>query len=118
MEQAYASLRLGIVVGSTTVKVVVMEPESKKILFSRYERHNAFQPEKVYTLLRAVFSLFPGAEFKAAVCGSGGRPIAEAINAHYIQEVVANAIAVRIFYPQARVAIELGGQDAKVVFFY
>ncbi|GHV76220.1 2-hydroxyglutaryl-CoA dehydratase [Spirochaetia bacterium] len=111
-------MRLGIDVGSTTVKVVVMEPESKKVLFSRYERHNAYQAETVHTLLTEVFSLFPGIEFKAAVCGSGGKPIADAIHAHYIQEVVANAIAVRIFYPQARVAIELGGQDAKVVFFY
>ncbi|WP_038077864.1 acyl-CoA dehydratase activase [Treponema primitia] len=118
MNQDYSSLRLGIDVGSTTVKVVVMEPVSKKILFSRYERHNAYQSETVHTLLTEVFSLFPGIEFKTAVCGSGGKPIAEAIHAHYIQEVVANAIAVRIFYPQARVAVELGGQDAKVVFFY
>ena len=113
-----SSLRLGIDVGSTTVKVVVMESESKKILFSRYERHNAYQAETVHTLLADVFSLFPGANFNAAVCGSGGKPIATAIHAHYIQEVVANAIAVRTFYPEARVAIELGGQDAKLVFFY
>ncbi|MDR1596077.1 MAG: acyl-CoA dehydratase activase [Treponema sp.] len=118
MKQVYTSLRLGIDVGSTTVKVVVMEGESKKVLFSRYERHNAYQSETVHRLLTEVFSLFPGCEFKTAVCGSGGKPIAEAIHAHYIQEVVANAIAVRIFYPQARVAVELGGQDAKVVFFY
>jgi predicted CoA-substrate-specific enzyme activase len=118
MNQDYSSLRLGIDVGSTTVKAVVMEPASKKVLFSRYERHNAYQSETALRLLSEVFALFPGAEFKAAVCGSGGKPIAEAIHAHYIQEVVANAIAVRIFYPQARVAVELGGQDAKVVFFY
>ncbi|GHV78991.1 2-hydroxyglutaryl-CoA dehydratase [Spirochaetia bacterium] len=117
MESGFSSLRLGIDVGSTTVKVVVLN-ESKKVLFSRYERHNAYQAETVHTLLKEVFSLFPGIEFKTAVCGSGGKPIADAIHAHYIQEVVANAIAVRIFYPQARVAIELGGQDAKVVFFY
>ena len=118
MDQARKTLRLGIDIGSTTVKVVVMNGEDKKILFSRYERHNAYQSETTLRLLREVFSLFPEAEFKAAVCGSGGKPIADAIHAHYIQEVVANAIAVRIFYPQARVAVELGGQDAKVVFFY
>jgi predicted CoA-substrate-specific enzyme activase len=118
MDQAQKTLRLGIDVGSTTVKVVVMEGESKKILFSRYERHNAYQSETALRLLTEVFSFFPGAGFKAAVCGSGGKPIADAIHAHYIQEVVANAIAVRIFYPQARAAVELGGQDAKVVFFY
>ena len=85
MEHGYSSLRLGIDVGSTTVKVVVMEPENKKILFSRYKRHNAYQSETVHTLLTEVFSLFPGIEFKTAVCGSGGKPIAEAIHAHYIQ---------------------------------
>ncbi|MDR2795910.1 MAG: acyl-CoA dehydratase activase, partial [Spirochaetaceae bacterium] len=52
------------------------------------------------------------------VCGSGGKPIADALGVPYVQEVVANAIAVRTFYPQTRVAIELGGQDAKIVFFY
>jgi predicted CoA-substrate-specific enzyme activase len=118
MEKLYPSLRLGIDVGSTTVKVVVMEPETKDILFSRYIRHNAYQAETVYTLLTEVAALFPAVEFRAAVCGSGGKPIADAIHAHFIQEVVANAIAVRIFYPQSRAAIELGGQDAKVVFFY
>ena len=51
MESDFSSLRLGIDVGSTTVKVVVMEPKSKKILFSRYERHNAYQSETVHTLL-------------------------------------------------------------------
>ncbi|MDR3171782.1 MAG: acyl-CoA dehydratase activase [Treponema sp.] len=112
------SLRLGIDVGSTTVKIVVMETEHKKVLFSRYQRHNAYQTETVCDLLSEVFARFPDAVFEAAVCGSGGKPIASAINAHFIQEVVANAIAVRTFYPQAQVAIELGGQDAKIVFFY
>ena len=95
-----------------------METESKKVLFSRYKRHNAYQAETVLDILSEVLAGFPGAEFRAAVCGSGGKPIADAIGALFIQEVVANAIAVRTFYPQARVAIELGGQDAKVVFFY
>ena len=95
-----------------------METESKKVLFSRYKRHNAYQAETVLDILSEVLAGFPGAEFRAAVCGSGGKPIADAIGALFIQEVVAKAIAVRTFYPQARVAIELGGQDAKVVFFY
>ena len=56
--------------------------------------------------------------FRIAVCGSGGKPIAEAMGVHYIQEVVANAAAVRALYPQTRTAIEMGGQDAKIIFFY
>jgi predicted CoA-substrate-specific enzyme activase len=95
-----------------------MDPHSKKVLFSRYVRHNARQAETVHKLLQEVFSEFPDAEFRVAVCGSGGRIIADAIHVPYVQEVVANAIAVRTFYPHARVAIELGGQDAKIIFFY
>ncbi|MDR2419372.1 MAG: acyl-CoA dehydratase activase [Treponema sp.] len=112
------SLRLGIDVGSTTVKVVVMDPLTKKARFSRYRRHNAYQSETAWELLAEVQEHFSHATFRAAVCGSGGKPIADAIRAHFVQEVVANAVAVRAFYPHARVAIELGGQDAKIVFFY
>ncbi|GMO26150.1 MAG: acyl-CoA dehydratase activase-related protein [Termitinemataceae bacterium] len=110
-------LHLGIDVGSTTVKAVVMD-SSKEVLFSKYERHNAMQSETVLSFLNEIFSRFPTEVFKAAVCGSGGRVIAEMLDAPYVQEVVANSIAIRTFYPQTRVAIELGGQDAKIVFFY
>ena len=65
-----------------------------------------------------VAAAFPERMFRVAVCGSGGKPIAEAMGVHYIQEVVANAAAVRALYPQTRTAIELGGQDAKIIFFY
>ncbi|MDR0553446.1 MAG: acyl-CoA dehydratase activase [Treponema sp.] len=111
-------LHFGIDVGSTTVKAVVIKPETNEIVFSRYERHNACQSEKVYAFLKDIFERFPRETFRLAFCGSGGRTIAELIHAPYIQEVVANAIAVRTFYPQTRVAIELGGQDAKIAFFY
>ena len=111
-------LYIGIDVGSTTVKAVVIKPEDNNIIFSRYERHNACQSEKVHDFLQDIFKEFPNEKFKVAFCGSGGRVIAELVHAPYIQEVVANSIAVREFYPQARVAVELGGQDAKIVFFY
>ncbi|MDR0561639.1 MAG: acyl-CoA dehydratase activase [Spirochaetaceae bacterium] len=111
-------LHLGIDVGSTTVKAVVIRPDTNEIVFSNYERHNACQSERVYAFLKEIFSRFPKDDFRAAFCGSGGRAIAETVHAPYIQEVVANSIAVRTFYPQTRVAIELGGQDAKIAFFY
>jgi predicted CoA-substrate-specific enzyme activase len=111
-------VHIGIDVGSTTVKTVVLQSESKEILFSRYERHNACQSEKVRIFLQDIFTQFPNEQYRLAFCGSGGRPIADLVKAPYIQEVVANSIAVRSFYPHAKVAIELGGQDAKIVFFY
>ncbi|MDR2510615.1 MAG: acyl-CoA dehydratase activase, partial [Spirochaetaceae bacterium] len=105
-------------IGSTTVKTVVIKPETKEIVFSAYERHNAFQSGKAAELLNAIFTRFPHETFKIALCGSGGRIISEMIHAPFIQEVVANSLAIRRFYDKARVAIELGGQDAKIVFFH
>ncbi len=111
-------LLLGIDVGSTTVKVVVKSPDSDEVLFSRYLRHNARQCETAIGLLKEVSEKFPGVKFRSAVCGSGGKPVAEAAGIQFIQEVVANAAAVKKLYPDVRTAIELGGQDAKVVFFH
>ncbi|MCC8139801.1 MAG: acyl-CoA dehydratase activase [Lachnospiraceae bacterium] len=110
--------RLGIDIGSTTVKLVATDPATGKILYSHYERHNARQTETLVRLLMELGQLYPSERFLAAVCGSGGRTIAERLGVHFIQEVVANSAAVRELYPRARTAVELGGQDAKVVFFY
>jgi len=114
----HKAFRLGIDVGSTTVKTIILDTEKDKIVHARYERHHAEQGKTVQRLLQEIVTLFPDELFRVAVCGSGGKPIAERIGAHYIQEVVANAAAVRKLYPQTRTAIELGGQDAKVIFFH
>lgn len=111
-------LWLGIDVGSTTVKAAVMDPVEKRVLYSRYERHNARQSETAALLIEDLYNQYPDTLFQIAVCGSGGAMIAEAIGALFVQEVVANANAVREYYRKSRVAIELGGQDAKVIFFH
>lgn len=110
-------LWVGVDVGSTTVKIAVVEPQTLKLLHYTYQRHNAMQAKKVHEVLREAHGLFPDKTFKVAFCGSGGQPFAEATHSFFVQEVVANALAVRETYPNTRVAIELGGQDAKVVFF-
>ena len=110
-------LWVGVDVGSTTVKIAVVDPETSKLLHYTYQRHNAMQAKKVHEVLREAHGLFPDKNFRVAFCGSGGQPFAEATHAFFVQEVVANALAVRATYPESRVAIELGGQDAKVVFF-
>ncbi len=110
-------LYTGIDVGSTTVKIVVLDPKTRKILFSRYLRHNAEQMKTVKSLLKEASEHFKEEKTIISVCGSGGKPIAEAMNVQYIQEVVANAAAIKDLYPNARTAIELGGQDAKIIFF-
>lgn len=111
-------LWIGIDIGSTTVKLVVLDPVADTLLHHRYLRHNARQAETLMELLEETHVLFPDSILKATVCGSGGRRIAETIGVNYIQEVVANSIAIRKYYPQTRVAVELGGQDAKIIFFH
>ncbi|MCR5080090.1 MAG: acyl-CoA dehydratase activase [Treponema sp.] len=112
------NLRLGIDIGSTTVKTVVYDTSKDEILFQKYMRHHAEQRKTVVKLLEEIMKLFPGQEFRIGICGSGGKHIAELIGSHYIQEVVANSCAIRAKYPQTRTAVELGGQDAKIIFFY
>lgn len=107
---------MGLDVGSTTVKVVVIEPWGREVVHSDYRRHNAEQSRTVVTMLEDAHRRV-GTDCALAVCGSGGTQIAAELEAFFVQEVVANSIAVSRFYPQTRVAIELGGQDAKVVFF-
>ena len=112
-----STYHLGIDVGSTTAKAVVFDPLAQRVLFSRYVRHNAHQVETVATLLRTVAKEFPRYSFRLVACGSGGTTIADALGVPFVQEVVANSLAVRRDHENVRCAIELGGQDAKMVFF-
>ena len=108
---------LGIDVGSTTAKVALVDAQ-KQLQFAEYRRHFAEQGKCVQDLLELVATRYPDAEFKVAVCGSGARPIADLLGLDFVQEVVANSIAIKHLHPEARTAIELGGQDAKVIFFH
>lgn len=115
--QKKTRLLLGIDVGSTTAKIAVVDT-NKKLLFSEYRRHLAEQSDCVRQLLKLVERRYPDVEFKVAMCGSGAKPIAEHLQVDFVQEVVANSIAVKHLHPDARTAIELGGQDAKIIFFH
>ncbi len=114
---AIPTVHVGVDVGSTTAKVCVIHPDTHKVLYTNYQRHNARQAQRVSEQISTIAQLFSKSRLRLAVCGSGGKAIAKALGLPYVQEVVANAIAVRALYPQARCAIELGGQDAKMVFF-
>ncbi|MFQ3619511.1 MAG: acyl-CoA dehydratase activase [Spirochaetales bacterium] len=107
---------VGIDVGSTTIKVVALQEGESSLLYSAYQRHYSSPLEVLGSLLREVYREL-GSPLFLGVCGSGGIEVAKALGTPYIQEVVANAIAVRERYPTTSVAIELGGQDAKVIFF-
>jgi len=110
-------LRIGLDIGSTTVKIAVVEGATGILVHHRYVRHNAAQASTAAMLLREVVAARSGSLLRLAICGSGGGPFAAALGVPYVQEVVAGSLAVREGFPDTRVAIELGGQDAKVVFF-
>lgn len=112
-----SDLLAGVDVGSTTVKIVLVDPGTSGIVHHRYVRHFAEQAVTVVRLLNEAHAEFPGARFRTVVCGSGGMDIAKVIGAFFTQEVVANSIVIGRKYPGVRTAIELGGQDAKIIFF-
>ena len=110
-------LFVGIDVGSTTTKIVAIDPEKHEILLSNYKRHNAAQAQSLQNALTFLESNFPNARIRLALTGSGAKHLAEALGCCYIQEVVANSIALQKEYADVGTAIELGGQDAKMIFF-
>ncbi|MGN0261911.1 MAG: acyl-CoA dehydratase activase [Eggerthellaceae bacterium] len=110
-------LNVGFDVGSTTVKAVAVATDDGKIVFREYKRHGARQVQSVIESLESLKRAFPDALIYCAITGSGADPIARAMKVPYIQEVVANSIAVQRLYPAVNTAIELGGQDAKIIFF-
>src|SRR4029453_8735709 len=119
MNQNYEKLYLGLDVGSTTVKAVVVDPVQDEILWSDYQRHDTKQPEKVLEFLRRIEEAFPipRQSFRIFITGSGGGGIARLVGAKFVQEVNAVSLAVEKLYPEAGSVIELGGQDAKIIIF-
>ena len=109
------SVTVGIDIGSTTAKVVVME--NGKILFRHYERHYSRVREKTAEILEKAGSALRGKRFQAAVSGSAGMGLAKAAGVDFVQEVFATAEAVRSFADDTDIVIELGGEDAKIIFF-
>ena len=90
---AVQRLFVGIDVGSTTTKIVAINPDNNKILFSNYKRHNAAQAQSVHDALSMLNEHFPDALIRIALTGSGAKRLAESLGVCYIQEVVANSIA-------------------------
>lgn len=108
--------RVGIDVGSTTVKVVVLDNENKMV-FGEYRRHYAHIQETLAQLLSEVKTKFGDVSLKVKITGSGSINLAKALGIEFMQEVVAVASAIQVFAPQTDVAIELGGEDAKIIYF-
>jgi predicted CoA-substrate-specific enzyme activase len=107
---------VGFDVGSTTVKAVVVDPESRAILWQDYQRHETRQPEKVLEFLRRM-EQETGIDDACRIffTGSGGGRLAPLVGGRFVQEVLAVLLAVERLHPETRSIIELGGQDAKIV---
>lgn len=109
-------LCIGIDVGSTTVKSAVLDSDNN-VLWSVYLRHMSDVRATVKDVIAQAKEQFPEAEMKVAITGSGGLLLAESLKIPFVQEVIANKSAVETFIPATDVAIELGGEDAKIVYF-
>lgn len=109
-------LKLGLDIGSTTIKCVVLDEENK-IIYSTYERHYSQITEKIAEILATVRNKVKGVENAAvALSGSAGMGVAESSNIDFVQEVYATRVATNTFIPGTDVVIELGGEDAKILF--
>ena len=107
---------LGIDIGSTTVKIAILDEENE-VLFSDYERHYANIQETLSDLLgRALYKLGP-IQVSPVITGSGGLTLAKNLGVPFVQEVIAVSTALQDYAPQTDVAIELGGEDAKIIYF-
>lgn len=109
-------LNLGLDVGSTTVKLVVLD-KNDNILFKRYQRHYSDIKRTIIELISETYEKFSDKEITVMVTGSAGISVSEWLNLPFIQEVIASTKAVERFIPHTDVAIELGGEDAKITYF-
>lgn len=108
--------RLGIDIGSTTVKIAILD-EKNEVLFSDYQRHFANIQETLARLLIAAKEKLGELDLIPMITGSGGLTLATHLHVSFVQEVVAVATALKAIAPKTDVAIELGGEDAKIIYF-
>ncbi len=107
---------LGIDIGSTTVKIALLDKE-KQVVFSDYERHFANIQETLSGLLERAIAKVGKVTASPVITGSGGLTLAKHLGVPFVQEVVAVSTALQDYAPQTDVAIELGGEDAKIIYF-
>ena len=111
---------VGLDVGSTTVKAVVVDPETKDIIWSDYQRHHTKQAECLLDFLVRIEQILAELgcdDVRTFITGSGATPLAEPLAAKFVQEVNAVTLAVETLHPDAGSVVELGGQDAKIIVF-
>ena len=106
---------LGIDIGSTTAKLVLRDGE--RILYEKYERHFSQVRQKTLDMLSEMTGVSPNEEIRVAISGSAGLGLAQSAELPFVQEVFATGEAVKSIAPDTSAVIELGGEDAKIIFF-
>lgn len=106
---------LGLDVGSTTVKLVILD-KNYRTIYSRYERHFADIKKTIQRLVQDAYDGFKDRDVVIMTTGSGGLSVSKWLNISFIQEVIASTNAIERFFPQTDVVIELGGEDAKITY--
>src|SRR5690349_15965331 len=119
MHDHQTQFMVGLDVGSTTVKAVVLDAAKDEILWQDYQRHETKQPEKTLEFLKRIETEVGVSKHNTRMfmTGSGGGGIADQIGAKFVQEVTAVALAVEKLHPEVYSVVELGGQDAKIIVF-
>ncbi len=107
---------LGIDIGSTTVKIAVLDA-GNNLLFADYERHFANIQETLSSLLEKAKEKLGELTVHPVITGSGGLTLANHLEIPFVQEVIAVSTSLQTFAPKTDVAIELGGEDAKIIYF-
>lgn len=106
---------IGIDIGSTTVKVIVLD-DSKNMIFKSYKRHLSDIQNSVISLLREAYDSVGDNRVSVVITGSGGMKLAKKLNVEFVQEVIASTKAIETYNPETDVVIELGGEDAKIIY--
>ncbi|MCL2593170.1 MAG: 2-hydroxyglutaryl-CoA dehydratase, partial [Defluviitaleaceae bacterium] len=107
--------RLGIDIGSTTIKIAIID-KANKLVFSKYQRHFSNIKETLALMVQEAKNELGNIKTKAMITGSGGLSLAKNVGVKFIQEVVSVSTAIERFSPKTDVAIEIGGEDAKIIY--
>ena len=116
-----AFYKIGIDIGSTTVKIAILDPadakEADSLLFTDYKRHFANIRETLNGLLNKAYDTLGDITVTPVITGSGGLALAKHLDIPFVQEVISVASSLEHYAPQTDVAIELGGEAAKIIYF-
>lgn len=107
---------VGVDVGSTTIKMIILD-ETEHIIFKEYRRHFSDVKNAVKNLFEDAKCVLSEAKLKLTITGSAGLGLAESLKVNFVQEVIACSKAIKHYAPETDVAIELGGEDAKIMYF-